>query len=73
MVEAIHRKLRLATFEGAATRWALPSANSRSIITPNARTKAWRTLCGGPILSGGRVEVRDRLGGLLKYYHREAA
>jgi hypothetical protein len=30
-------------------------------------------ICGGPILSEGRVEVRDRLGGLLKYYHREAA
>jgi transposase InsO family protein len=28
---------------------------------------------GGPILSEGRVEVRDRLGGLLKYYYREAA
>lgn len=28
---------------------------------------------GGPISSDGRVEVRDRLGGLLKYYYRQAA
>ena len=30
-------------------------------------------IAGGPTLSEGRVEVRDRLGGLLKYYYREAA
>jgi putative transposase len=30
-------------------------------------------IAGGPSLSEGRVEVRDRLGGLLKYYYREAA
>ena len=28
---------------------------------------------GGPTLTEGRVEVRDRLGGLLKYYYRQAA
>jgi hypothetical protein len=30
-------------------------------------------IAGGPTMSEGRVEVRDRLGGLLKYYYREAA
>ena len=30
-------------------------------------------ICGAPIISGGRVRVRDRLGGLLKYYYRQAA
>ena len=30
-------------------------------------------IAGGPTLSEGRAEVRDRLGGLLKFYYREAA
>ena len=30
-------------------------------------------ICGGPISSDGRVEVRDRLGGSLKCYYRQAA
>ena len=30
-------------------------------------------ICGGPTVSEVRVQVRDRLGGLLKYYYREAA
>jgi transposase InsO family protein len=30
-------------------------------------------IASGPMLSEGRVEVRDRLGGLLKYYYRRAA
>jgi transposase InsO family protein len=30
-------------------------------------------ISGGPTVSDGRVEVKDRLGGLLKYYYREAA
>jgi hypothetical protein len=30
-------------------------------------------IAGGPTMIEGRVEVRDRLGGLLKYYYREAA
>jgi hypothetical protein len=30
-------------------------------------------IAGGPALSESQVEVRDRLGGLLKYYYREAA
>jgi hypothetical protein len=30
-------------------------------------------ISGGPTVSDGRVEVRDRLGGLLKHYYREAA
>jgi hypothetical protein len=30
-------------------------------------------IAGGPTMSEGRVEVRDRLGGLPKYYYREAA
>jgi transposase InsO family protein len=30
-------------------------------------------IAGGPTMNEGRVEVRDRLGGLLKYYHRQAA
>lgn len=30
-------------------------------------------IVGGPTMSEGRVEVRDRLGGLLKYYYRRAA
>ncbi len=27
-------------------------------------------IADGPTMNEGRVEVRDRLGGLLKYYHR---
>jgi transposase InsO family protein len=30
-------------------------------------------ISGGPTLSEGRVEARDRLGGLLRYYYRRAA
>ena len=30
-------------------------------------------ICGGPTGSHGRVQVRGRLGGLLKYYYRRAA
>jgi len=30
-------------------------------------------IAGGPTVNECRVEVRDRLGGLLKYYHRQAA
>jgi hypothetical protein len=30
-------------------------------------------IAGGPTLSEGRAEVRNHLGGLLKYYYREAA
>ena len=30
-------------------------------------------ICGGPISNDGRVEVRERLGGLLKCYYRQAA
>jgi hypothetical protein len=45
------------------------------------RPSSWRTfirshaavIAGAPTMSEGRVEVRDRLGGLLNYYDREAA
>jgi hypothetical protein len=30
-------------------------------------------ICGGPTMSEGRLAVRDRLGGLLRYYYRGAA
>jgi hypothetical protein len=30
-------------------------------------------IAGGPTIKDGRVEVRNRVGGLLKYYYREAA
>jgi hypothetical protein len=30
-------------------------------------------ICGGPTIGEGCVEVREHLGGLLKYYHRAAA
>jgi hypothetical protein len=29
--------------------------------------------CGGPTMSEGRVDVRDRLGKLLKCYYQQAA
>jgi hypothetical protein len=52
-----------------------------SIQAPNMNAFAERPhqglknalIAGGPTMSEGRVEVRDRLGGLLKYYYRPAA
>ena len=49
------------------------------IITPRGTTKARENRLlfhpGGPVdcARGGNVCCRERLGGLLKYYHREAA
>lgn len=49
-----------------------PGRPVRELERPHQAT-ANVLITGGPTMIEGRVEVRDRLGGLLKYYYREAA
>ena len=54
----------------------LPSARSSIIIMRNGRTRVWATSSSRPRprRSGtGPVRCRERLGGVLKFYYREAA
>ena len=53
-----------------------PSARSWITIMRNGRTKVWATSSSRPRqrrLGHGPVRCRERLGGVLKFYYREAA